>query len=412
MKITKRYLFYVLAFTSSIIAAIMSGFDAVVKVFIEDPWVLGLSVFLLGVLVSFLFTLFFSIKIGEKSLGSKIIDPSFKKIRLIKKQELKYHLIAGLGNAIMTLGYFELLSMLGDPSVVLPFSQVVILYLVIFESITEKNVPTLVEIQSSAIVTFGAILGSISLSGSLSLQSLAVVFLVINPGWVLFSLGQRKLKMMKIKNSPNDSINIRLWNVTFACIFTIIFVMIFDFVNNTNRVAQSISASIENFGWIALIAIGTFFSFTLYIRSLGIGKASVVQAVRSSIIIFTLPVSIVLAYLGIIEPFSTDPVLLLIKTMGISLMVLGILSFALTLTKAYIFIKMKTGYPIDETMKKIWNVRGVTRVTATAGPYDYIVKIRTRTLVKGYENILRKIAEIDGIDSYKWESVLREWENI
>ena len=80
--------------------------------------------------------------------------------------------------------------------------------------------------------------------------------------------------------------------------------------------------------------------------------------------------------------------------------------------KAYIFINVKPGYSIDETVNKLWNIRGVTRVAATAGPYDFIVKIRTRTLVKGYERIIRKIEEIETIEKYKWESVLKEWENV
>ena len=98
--------------------------------------------------------------------------------------------------------------MSGDVSVVLPFTQVVILYLVIIESLSEKDTPTLVEIQSSVIVTFGAILGSLTLSGTINLTALAIVFLVINPGWVLLSFYQRKLKMLKINDSPNDAINI------------------------------------------------------------------------------------------------------------------------------------------------------------------------------------------------------------
>ena len=98
--------------------------------------------------------------------------------------------------------------------------------------------------------------------------------------------------------------------------------------------------------------------------------------------------------------------------LGTILVILGIVSFALTLVKAYIFINVKPGYPIDETMKQLWNIRGVTRVAATAGPYDFIVKIRTRTLLKGYERIIRKIEEIKSIKEYKWESVLKEWEDI
>ena len=267
MKIRKKYLFYVLAFSSSIIAALLSGIDVILENFVKNPWTLGLSIFYFGVIMSLFFSVILSIKYKGKSLGSRTIDPNFKKIRLLKKEEIKYHILAGLGNAILTIGYFALLIIIKDPSVVLPFSQVVILYLVILESVTEKNTPTLVEIQSSIIVTFGAILGSISLSGSISLEAMAIVFLIINPGWVLLSINQRKLKMLKFDNKSNDAINIRLWNVILACLFTIIFTFAFDYIKGTNNLSNAFSFTIAHSGWLALVGIGTFFSFVFYIHS-------------------------------------------------------------------------------------------------------------------------------------------------
>jgi DNA-binding Lrp family transcriptional regulator len=413
MKIRRRYLFYSLAFASAIIASLVAAIDAVISSsYIPDPWAFSFSCFLVGIIISLLILIIFSIPIKGNSLGSKTIDPSFKQLRLIKKAELKYQIPAGIGNAILTIGYLSLLSILGDPSTVLPFSQIVILYLVFIESVTEKNIPTLSEIQSSVIVMFGAMLGSIGLTGGINLESLAIVFLVLNPAWVLFSISQRKLKLMKIENRPNDSLNIRFWNVVFACLFTAIIVFIYDSIMGTSHFIGGINASIEHFGWVALTMFVTFFSFVFYIRALGIGKASVTQAVRASTILFAIPFSLVLSYYNIIPPFSADPIMILIKMIGTILVILGIVSFALTLIKAYVFISVKPGYPIEETMQKLWNIKGVTRVTATAGYYDFIVKIRTRTLVKGYEKIIRKIEEIKAIKDYKWDSVLKEWENI
>lgn len=413
LKIRRRYLFYVLAFSSSIIVALSSGMDVITQKYISNPWAFGIACFILGVIISFLFSLILSIKINGKTIGERSIDPSFKGIRFLKKQELIYHLLAGLGNAMLTIGYFFLLSRMGgDVSVVLPFSQIVILYLVIIESLSEKDTPTLIEVQSSIIVTFGAILGSIGLQGTIDLFSLGIVFLIINPGWVLLSIFQRKLKNMKIKDRPNDAVNIRLWNVTFACLFSTIIVFIFDTIYNTNNLLEGINASFKNYVWLGLIAVATFFSFVFYIRALGIGKASVTQAVKASVIIFSIPVSIVLGYYGFSEPFTSDPVLLLIKFIGTVLIILGISSFALTLTKAYIFIKKKPGYPIEDMVQELWKIKGVNRVCAVAGNYDFIIKIRTRTLVKGYERIIRKIEEVPGIKEYKWQSVLKEWEDI
>ena len=412
MKIRKKYLFYILAFTSSIIAALVSAVDATISsIVITDPWIFSLSCFLVGIIISLAISLLLSIPVKGYSLGSKIIDPSFKRLRLLKREEIKYHLLAGMGNAVLTIGYLSLLSILGDPSVVLPFSQIVILYLLALESITEKNMPTLTEIQSSVTVTFGAILGSISLTGEINIESLAIVFLIINPAWCVFSIYQRKLKLMRINGRRNDAINIRFWNVVFACIFTAILVLLHDFLMNTTYLTAGITASINHFKWVSLMGL-TFFSYVFYIRALGIGKASITQAVRASTVFFTIPFSLLIAHLNIIPPFSTDPVMILLKFIGIVLVVLGIVSFALTLVKAYIFITAKTGIPIEETLEKIWDIPGVTSVAVTTGQYDFIVKIRTRTLVKGYERIIRRLEGIEGIKDYKWQSILKEWEEI
>ncbi|RLF29191.1 MAG: hypothetical protein DRN08_05315 [Thermoplasmata archaeon] len=413
MKIRKKYLFYILAFTSSIIAALVSAVDATISsIVITDPWIFSLSCFLVGIIISLAISLLLSIPVKGYSLGSKIIDPSFKRLRLLKREEIKYHLLAGMGNAVLTIGYLSLLSILGDPSVVLPFSQIVILYLLALESITEKNMPTLTEIQSSVTVTFGAILGSISLTGEINIESLAIVFLIINPAWCVFSIYQRKLKLMRINGRRNDAINIRFWNVVFACIFTAILVLLHDFLMNTTYLTAGIAASINHFKWVSLTMGLTFFSYVFYIRALGIGKASITQAVRASTVFFTIPFSLLIAHLNIIPPFSTDPVMILLKFIGIVLVVLGIVSFALTLVKAYIFITAKTGIPIEETLEKIWDIPGVTSVAVTTGQYDFIVKIRTRTLVKGYERIIRRLEGIEGIKDYKWQSILKEWEEI
>jgi len=413
IKIRKKYLFYALAFASAIVAAINSGVDATVsKLFVTDPWALGLSIFLMGIPVTLFFAFIFSIKIDKKTIGQRYIDPSFRKFRLIRREEVKYQILAGLGNAMYTVGYFALFIIIEDPSVVLPFAQVVILYLVLIESVNEKDMPTLPELQSIIIVTFGAILGSISLTGDLNLSSILIVFLVINPGWVLLTIYQRKLKWLKIDDRYNDSINIRFWNVILAFLMTAVIIFFYDLFTNENHLIESFISTYNNLLWITIIAIGAFFAFIFYIRALGIGKASIAQAIRSSTIIFTIPVSMFIAYLGIIPQFPLDPTFLLIKFIGITIMVLGIASFALTLVKAYLFVKIKSGYDLEETMQKLWKVRGVSRVCVVAGEYDFIIKIKIRTLVKGYEKIIRKIEQIDSIKEYKWESVLKEWEDI
>jgi len=413
MKIRRKYLFYILVLTSSIISAAVASLDTTISVrYIPNPLHFSISVFIVGIVISFLLIFIFSIPMGTKSLGSYLIDPSFRRVRLPRKEELRYHFLAGLGNSFLTLGYLSLLFLLGDPSTVLPFSQIAILYLVLIESFTEKNSPTLTEVQSSLIVTFGAILGSISLTETINLFSLAIVFLVVNPSWVIFSIYQRKLKLMTIQDRPNDSLNIRCWNVVFSCLITVFFIGLYDLVMHTGYVLGGLQASVTYFDWLSLTMGVTFFSYVFYIRALGIGKASVTQAVRASVIIFAIPFSLFIAHFGIISPLPGDPVMIIIKSIGTMLVILGITSYALTLVKAYIFVTIKPGYSIHETMEKIWDISGVTHVTATAGVNDFIVKIRVRALVKGYERIIKHLEKIEAIQKYTWSSVLKEWEEL
>ena len=417
MIIRKKYLFYVLAITSSFISAAVTGIDSFVggqSVFKYDPWAFAFSLFFVGTIITLVISLILSLKLKGKSIGAKILDPSFKQVRMVQKSEMKYHLVAGLMNAINTVGYCAIVSAVQDPSVILSFSQIVILYLLLMESITEKDIPTLVEVQSSVIVTFGAILASISLTGELQWLPIIIVFLVVNPTWAIFSIYQRKLKIMRINNRPNDSINIRLWNLVFSFIFISIIVLIFDIFTNGSHLVTGLMTVFNSYYFLLLaITMGiTFFAYVLYIRSLGMGKASVNNAIRASTIIFAIPFSILLLKLGVITDFSTDPVMLIIKVIGMIMIVMGIISFAITVVKAYIFIDVKTGYPLRETMQKLWNIRGVSHVTITSGKYDFIVKVSTRTLMKGYERIIKKLNEIDEINKYHWESVLKDWEKI
>lgn len=412
IRIRKKYLFYALGLASGILAAGSATVDTYASTIIKNPWALCFSIFVVGLFITFVLVTLFSIRFRGKAIGSKI-DPSFRGIRLIRKEEFGYHIVAGIGNAITTLAYFYVIWSYNNPftpATVLAFSQIVIIYLLAIESITEKNAPTLAEIQSATIVSFGAVMASLSLKGGINAEGLAVVFLVLNPSWALFSIYQRKLKLMKIDGYYNDAMNIRFWNLVFTTFFTFIAILLISHFMNENILQVTIS-SLSHLDIIATSTTITFFSYVLYIRALGLGKASITQAVKSSNIIFSIPFSFLLVKVApgvIFESFLHA----MIKIMGIILVILGVTSFALTEVKGYIFIRIEPGYRIEEMIEKIWKIKGITSVTAIAGTYDIIAKARIRTLGKGYERIIRILEGIEGIDSFKWQSILREWEEI
>ncbi|KAA0014986.1 MAG: Lrp/AsnC family transcriptional regulator [Thermoplasmata archaeon] len=406
MRIRKKSLFYLLAILSSLIAAGVTSIDTYISIKYKiNPWTLCLAIFIAGMIITLLLCIFLSIPIGKKAIGTRI-DPSFYRIRLLRKEELPYHILAGIGNAVATIAYFFIISIYKDPSATISFFQVVILYLLLTESIAEKNAPTLAEVESSVIVTFGAIMASFSLQGEINFLGLLIVFAILNPAWVLFSIYQRRLKLMKINGRHNDAINIRFWNLLFTTLFTSLLVYFID----AKRFFEV--AVVMKYWQIFFLSMGvTFFSYILYIRALGLGKASVTQAVKSSTIIFSIPFSILLSKFVHISLYES-PQQLVIKTMGIILVVMGVISFALTEVKAYIFMKASTGYSIDELMRKIWKIKGITSVATVAGKYDIIAKARIRTLGKGYERIIRELEGIKGIERFEWQSILKEWEEV
>ncbi len=407
LRIRKKYLFYALVVASSVLGAVTASIDSVISHFhVTNSWVFGVSAMLVGTLVTAAIALVLSLPLGKRSLGARI-DPSFSRFRLLRRKELRYHLLAGVGNTVTTLGYFYVVSVFLDPSTVLPFFQVVILYLLLAESLSEKDAPTLAEIESSVIVTFGAVMASMSLTGSFNLEALFVIFVIVNPGWVVLAICQRKLKRLTVDDRPNDAINIRTWNV----VFTTLFITATTFVYNQQYVLDALDAFVDSFGWLALTMTVTFFSYILYIRALGIGKASITQAVKASTIVFSIPLSLLLA--NVLDySFGGSPSLLAIKVMGIVLVVLGVSSFALTEVKAYVFINASSGHKMSELLREVWRIRGVASVSALAGKYDMVAKIRIRTLGKGYERIVRRLEDIPAIKEFNWQSILKEWEEI
>ena len=412
MRIRKKYLFYVLALASAIIAAAGTTTDTYISMYVSNPWALCLSIFIVGTIVTFLLTSLLSIKVGGKAMGSRI-DPSFHGIRLIRKQEIKYQTVAGFANAVTTLAYFYVIWSYNDPftpATILAFSQIVIIYLLAIESITEKNAPTLAEVQSAIIVSFGAVLASLSLKGGINARGLAVVFLVLNPSWALFSIYQRKLKLLRINDCYNDAINIRFWNLIFTTFFTFIAIIAMGYAMHEDLLKASLDA-LSYWNLLAISMTIAFFSYVFYIRALGLGKASVTQAVKSSTIVFSIPFSFWLASVvgGTIFESSLHA---LIKSMGMAMVILGVISFALTEVKGYVFINAKTGHSIEELIQEIWKIKGIVSIAAVAGSYDIIAKVRIRSLGKGYERIVRALEEIKGIASFKWHSILKEWEEI
>lgn len=419
MFLRTRNLFFTLVLLSSFIAAVVAAIDSSIindysSVYAMEkiPWLFSFSSFFIGLLVTFLFCLFFSLPIRKKSIGSRFFDPSFQRLRLLDRSEIAYHMLAGVGNAVTTVGYFAVLSLLVDPSLILPFKQVAILYLLITESVAEKNTPTLIEVQSCIVVMFGAILSSISFSGGINLKAILLMFLVVNPGLVFLLISQRKLMLLKIDKKPNDSINIRFWNLVFSFLFISLFLALLDSSTGTNYVFEGLESSVRFFWPVALSMTVILFSALAFIRSLRIGKTSVAQAIKASTILFSVPISFLLSLFMFIT-FPDSPTIWLIRLIGFILVVIGIITFALSEVKAFIFIKIDPEVSVNSILDSVGKIKGIESQSVIFGDrYDIIAYVRIRTLLKGYTQIIQKIETVHGIKKSKLVTILKEYEKI
>ncbi len=404
----KKALFYFLCFLSSVFGTMVVVIDSIASTYVEDIWVYGNLSFVLGTVLSFIIALVFMIPVRGRPLG-KNADPNFYGIFIPNREHLKYFLPMALGNAIATIGYFYVIATMLDPSAVLPFMQLVILYLALGEIIIEGDTPSLLEIQSLTMIMFGALLASISPTGTLNIHSLIVVMAVINTGATLKIVAQRRMRLIRIDGKRIDSINIRIWNLFFSTIFFIVIIGVMD----PKSIIEMFHASSKLILITALSMTITFFSKITYIRALGIGRASITQAATSITVILGIPATLLINYLmpGVLSEIFVSPVVLTIKLIGTIMVSLGVITLALSEVRAYILIRAPRGKG-STILRNISRIRGIVLVSALAGKYDYIAKVKLRTLGKAYRYIVRELEKIEGIEDFVWLSTLYEWEEI
>jgi DNA-binding Lrp family transcriptional regulator len=98
---------------------------------------------------------------------------------------------------------------------------------------------------------------------------------------------------------------------------------------------------------------------------------------------------------------------------GFILVILGIATFAFSEVKAFIFIKIDPKVKIKSILDDIGKIKGVETLSVIFGErYDIIANVRSRTLMKGYTQIIQKLEKTRGIKEFKFISILKEWEKV
>ncbi|MFX1563375.1 MAG: Lrp/AsnC ligand binding domain-containing protein, partial [Promethearchaeota archaeon] len=74
----------------------------------------------------------------------------------------------------------------------------------------------------------------------------------------------------------------------------------------------------------------------------------------------------------------------------------------------YILVRMTPG--VGDIMPKLKRIHGVTRVSAIAGKWDFLIRIDIRSLGSARIKTLRKIEETPGVSDMATLLILKEWE--
>ena len=416
----KKSTFYLLAILSGIITSVYVVIDDYVNYeLITDPFIFGAFEMVVGFVVTFLLIIFLHIpgkgttRLGRRfNLGYKL-DANFQKLKLPRGKIAVYTLLAGLFATGSTIMYFFLMNKKGS-SVIMPFSQFVLIYLLIGDAISEREKPVIVEIQSIVMIAFGVIIASISgveSNGSFA-DFLIDIILIMGP-FSLFSafyiFFQKKALTTKDKQGRlYDSINLRIWTMLIITIGQILASIPSLMKGGFTEVSSNWKAALFP---VIVSMILAFLSIVFYSRALTMGKMSIVKALNSVSVVTTFPIiGIASIWLSEIFSFGGGNMMMdiILKLSGSILILIGVIALALSETKSILLAKAKQGFAIN--IEELTKMKGVENVSFITGTYDLLINIKLRSIGKAFSLVEKSIAKLSWIDDVITFQIMKEYE--
>ena len=401
-------IFYTLAIGSGVMRTASVVFDIVsINTIDVNPLVYGFLAQWVSFLVSVVLVAILSIRITRQGRRQSIgydLDPDFDRLRILPKRPMIYLAIAGFFAGISTLSYY-ILAGSADASSMLPYGQLVIIYLLVGDLLAEKDTPTIVEIQSIVSILFGVLLIGSTPSG-FDIGALIIVLGPMNISSAFVTYYQRKTKRYEIRPGLRvDSLNMRIWSLlVLNSVMSLLMVPMLP--------ADSLQMMIDYFVPLFWMMVGsgaaTFLSLIMYVRALGKGSMSIVNSLSAVSVVLGVPVTLVgnLFIPGGFGVIDTQPFMWILTILGIILVMLGILALQASEVRSIVVIKVKP--QTSDLLPQLFDIKGVEKVAALAGPLDYLLTIKSRTLAKTNSMVLKKIQKIPGIDHIETLVVMRD----
>ena len=389
--------FYSLALGSGIMRTFSVMFDIfALNTVTIDALTYGFLAQWTSFVVTFLAVAFLSIKRkknGKKRALGYSIDPDFDRIRLLPRKPMLYIVISGVFAGISTLAYYVLVGST-DASTILPYGQLVIIYLLIGDLMAEKDTPTIIEIQSIISILFGVLLVGAT-PGGFNILTLLIVLGPLNISSAMITYYQRKTKRYELRPGLRvDSLNIRVWSLLVLNLIFGLFSV--PFMSPTSWQVM-VSSFVPLSGLMIGSSITALFSIVMYVRALGRGSMAVVNSLSSISVVLAIPVTIIgnLIIPGAFGLLDSDVFLWTLTMFGVVLVMIGVIALEASDIRSLVLIKVKP--QTGDLLPHLFDIRGVEKAAALAGPHDYILTIKSRNLAKTRSMILKRIQKIPGI---------------
>ena len=96
-----------------------------------------------------------------------------------------------------------------------------------------------------------------------------------------------------------------------------------------------------------------------------------------------------------------------LKIFGIILVMIGVIALQAADVRSFVLLKVKP--QTGDLLPQLFDIRGVEKAAALAGPHDYLLTIKSRNLAKTRSMILKRIQKITGIDDVETLVVIKDY---
>jgi hypothetical protein len=254
----------------------------------------------------------------------RVIDPSFVKLTGMSARSQWSAFGAGAIGALSTL--FLLWSFqYSDPSVILPLSNITILYVFAFELITGRLnwrqawLPVVLVVSGTLLFTYDILVGS-ALSGIGFLTIVVFRNMIAGVGELLEGAGV----------ISDNATSFGFWRFFWLTIVGTVLAITTTLVRGQmDNYLQALVSTWDGIGWIVLTMFFVFFGMGLKNAAKKYVSVSKVMSYMTISIVLALPVTLLVNYLapGTFEGVSTDWMTMLLRFGGAILIVWGIVKF-------------------------------------------------------------------------------------